>query len=159
MFTDPHADYHRPGDTPDKIDGAGLVKVTTYVREAIQYLGDRPEPLTVTIAGAKGAGGPPAGGTPSAPGSSSGRRVTIGTLPDFEYPGPGVKVVSVTPGSPAEKAGLQPGDVLLKLDGKEIADLRAYSAMLKEFSPGRAVQLLVHRNGADVTIGVTVAER
>ena len=33
VFTDPHADYHRPGDTADKIDGAGLVKVATYVKE------------------------------------------------------------------------------------------------------------------------------
>ncbi len=159
VFTEPHADYHRPGDTADKIDGAGLVKVASVVREAIQYLGERPEPLTVTIAGAKGAGAAPSGATPPAPGSTTGRRVTIGTLPDFEFAGPGVKVVSITPGSPAEKAGLQPGDVLMQLDGKPIADLRGYSALLQEYAPGQAVKLVVRRNGADQEIGVTLAER
>ena len=41
IFTDPHADYHRPGDTADKIDGPGLVKVATFVKEGIAYLGER----------------------------------------------------------------------------------------------------------------------
>ena len=41
IFTDPHADYHRPGDTADKIDGPGLVKVATFVKEGIVYLGER----------------------------------------------------------------------------------------------------------------------
>ena len=55
IFTEPHTDYHRPGDSADKIDGAGLVKVATYVKEGIAYLGERPEPLTNTIASMKGA--------------------------------------------------------------------------------------------------------
>ena len=55
IFTDPHADYHRPGDTADKIDGPGLVKVATFVKEGIVYLGEREQPLTNTIASMKGA--------------------------------------------------------------------------------------------------------
>ena len=154
VFTDPHADYHRPGDTVDKIDGEGLVRIATFVREGIQYLGDRAEPLTVTIGGAQGA----APATPSA-GNASGRRVTLGTLPDFAFEGPGVKVVSVTPGSPAEKAGLKAGDVLLKLDGKDIPDLRTYAAMLKELSPGQSVKLVLRRDGAEQQVSATVVER
>lgn len=154
VFTDPHADYHRPGDTADKIDGDGLVRITSYVREAIQYLGDRAEPLTVTIAGAKGA----APATPPA-GNASGRRVTLGTLPDFAFEGPGVKVASVTPGSPAEKAGLRAGDVLLKLDGRDIPDLRGYSEMLKALSPGQTVKLRIRRDGAEQEVAATVVER
>ena len=162
IFTEPHADYHRPGDTADKVDGPGLVKVAAFVREGIQYLGERAEPLTKTIAPAKGAGATvggapaPAGGAPSA---GQGRRVTIGTLPDFAFPGPGVKVAGVTPGSPAEKAGLAEGDVLLRLDGREIADLRGYSELLRTLSPGQAVKLLIRRGDAEREVGVTVVER
>ena len=38
IFTGAHADYHRPTDTADKIDGPGLVKVATFVREGVIYL-------------------------------------------------------------------------------------------------------------------------
>jgi Zn-dependent M28 family amino/carboxypeptidase len=48
VFTDPHPDYHRPGDTLDRIDGDGLVKVATFVQEGIGYLAEREEPLTNT---------------------------------------------------------------------------------------------------------------
>ena len=44
-------------------------------------------------------------------------------MPDFAFAGPGVKVAGVTPGSPAEKAGVKEGDVLLKVDGKDVANL------------------------------------
>ena len=49
IFTSAHSDYHRPSDTADKIDAAGLVKVATLAKEAVVYMGAREEPLTVTI--------------------------------------------------------------------------------------------------------------
>ena len=44
IFTAAHADYHRPSDTADKIDVAGLVKVATFVKEGIVYLASGPSP-------------------------------------------------------------------------------------------------------------------
>ena len=45
LFTGTHEDYHRPGDTPDEVDAAGLVKVATFVKEAVSYLAaEREEP-------------------------------------------------------------------------------------------------------------------
>jgi len=154
VFTGPHPDYHRPGDAPDKVDVAGLVKVATYVKEAIAYLGERAEPLTVTISGRAAApaaaGGPPAGG---------GRRVSFGTMPDFAHPGPGLRVAGVTPGSPAEKAGVKEGDVILRVDGKDVANLGAFSAILKTLSPGQTVTALLERGGERLAVEVTVVER
>ncbi len=49
IFTQAHLDYHRATDTAEKIDPAGLVKVATLVKEAVAYLAEREEPLTVTI--------------------------------------------------------------------------------------------------------------
>jgi hypothetical protein len=154
IFTEPHADYHRPGDTADKVDGPGLVKVATFVREGIQYLGERAEPLTVTIAGSRAGGAAPVSAAPG-----GGRRVSIGTFPDFAFPGPGVKVAGVTPGSPAEHAGVKEGDVLLALDGKPFANLQAYSALLRTLAPGQKVTLRYRRGESEQNVTVTVAER
>jgi aminopeptidase N len=159
IFTGAHADYHRPGDTADKIDAAGLVKVATYVKEAIQYLGEREEPLTNTILGTKGdASATAPAATKGAPGGT-GRRVSFGSVPDFAFAGPGVRVSGVTPGSPAEKAGVKEGDVLLKVDGKHVADLRGFSDILRGLAPGQTVKAVVMRGGQELTLDVTVVER
>jgi len=158
LFTAPHSDYHRPSDTSDKVDVAGLVRVATFAREAIAYLGERAEPLTVTISGQPPAA-PAAGSVPASGAAGGSRRVSFGTMPDFAHPGPGVKVAGVTPGSPAEKAGVKEGDVILQVDGTEIANLAAFSALLKELSPGQTVKAVIERGGERVTVEVTVVER
>jgi hypothetical protein len=150
MFTGAHADYHRPGDTADRVDAEGLVRVATFVHEAVAYLVEREPPLTVTIAGA------PA--SKPAPGSE-GRKVSFGTVPEFDFPGPGVKVASLVAGSPAERAGLRAGDVLIRLDGREVADLRAFSELLRGYEPGRTVEATVIRGGAEHTMSVMLAPR
>jgi aminopeptidase N len=166
VFTDPHADYHRPGDTADKIDGAGLVKVATFVKEGIVYLGEREQPLTNTIASMKGAGAAPPAAAPAPgaaaagpPGAPQGRRVSFGTMPDFAFARPGVKVAGVTPGSPAEKAGVKEGDVLLNVDGKDVANLQGFAGILRGLAPGQTVKVVLSRGGQEQTVDVTVVER
>ncbi len=165
IFTDPHPDYHRPGDTADKIDGPGLVKVATFVKEGIVYLGEREQPLTNTIASMKGAPAArlrPGRRRPRRPlprGGGQGRRVSFGTMPDFAFAGPGVKVAGVTPGSPAEKAGVKEGDVLLKIDGKDVANLQGFSGLLRGLTPGQTVKVVLLRGGQEQTLDVTVVER
>jgi aminopeptidase N len=85
IFTEPHADYHRPGDTADKVDGPGLVKVATFVKEGIVYLGEREQPLTNTIASMKGVaptapggGASPSGAAAGAPGGALPARARAG---------------------------------------------------------------------------------
>lgn len=80
-------------------------------------------------------------------------------MPDFGFAGPGVRVASVTPGSPADKAGLKEGDLLLKLAGREIADLRGYSDIIRTLAPGQAVKLAYRRGAEEREAEVTVVER
>ena len=155
IFTQAHGDYHRPGDTAGKVDGAGLVKVATLVKEAVVYLGGREEPMTVKIEG-QSAGqttGPPTGGP------SGGRRVRFGTVPDFAFEGPGVRVSEVSAGSPAEKAGFLAGDTLIAIDDHEVTDLRTYSKILRTLEPGQTVEAKVMREGEEVVLPVTVEAR
>ena len=160
LFTPPHVDYHRPGDTADKVDVAGLVKVATVAREAIAYLVERPEPLTVTIQ----TGGPTtrdAGrdGSPSRPPAAAPRRAGFGIVPDFAFSGPGVKASSLVPGSPAEQAGMQAGDVLVEMAGKPLGSLSVYSDVLKTLEPGQAVPIVFEREGRRTTANVTLTAR
>ncbi|BCS34797.1 hypothetical protein TBR22_A40230 [Luteitalea sp. TBR-22] len=154
LFTPPHVDYHRPGDTADKVDVPGLVRVATVAREAVAYLAERPEPLTITITPTAGA---PA--TAAAPASAGPRRAGFGVVPDFAFAGPGVKASGLVPGSPAEQAGMKAGDVLVEMAGKPLASLSAYSDVLKTLAPGQAVPIVFEHEGKKVSATVTLAAR
>ena len=150
FFASAHEDYHAPGDTVDKIDTAGLVKVASILKEASEYLANRIEPLTVTIAN-------PSATTETR--QSGKRKVSIGTVPDFSYQGPGVRVDSIVPASPAQQAQLQAGDIVLTLAGQAIADLSAYADILRTLPAGEKVQLQYRRNDTLHTVELTLVER
>ncbi len=154
LFTGPTPDYHRPSDTADTIDADGMAVVTEAAHEAVVYLAERLEPMTVTIAGEAAPATHPAG----AP-SASTRRASLGTMPDFGFEGPGVRVQQVMPSSAAEAAGLLAGDVLIAFDGEEVTDLRGYSTLLKAKSPGDQVAVTVLRDGEQMTMTATLGER
>jgi len=157
IFATAHEDYHAPGDTVERLDGAGLVKVATLVKEAVVYMGEREEPLNVTIEGApeKTATEAPAGGQKP----TSGRRVRLGTVPDFAFTGEGVRVSSVVPDSPAAAAGLQEGDILVRIDEAPIADLQGYAGVLRTLEVGQTVALTILRQGVEMTVSATLEAR
>jgi hypothetical protein len=169
IFAGPHGDYHRPGDTVDKIDARGLVRVASLAREALIYLADREEPLEFTgppaareSAGVKSGGGA-AGEEGSRPGGapqgSGARRAGTGCMPDFAWSGKGVRVASVTPASSAEKAGILPGDVIIGLGGREISGLKEYSELLKSFSPGDETEIVVLRGAEEKRMKIVLGAR
>jgi hypothetical protein len=156
VFTGANADYHKPTDTPDKIDSDGLVKVAAVTREIVAYLAERPTPLTSKLGGAKGATAAGAA-PPSAPGGD--RRVSLGSIPDYGYPGPGVRVTGTVPGSPAEKAGLRADDVIIKIGDTTVSGMREFSDALKKFAPGDKVAVKVMRDGKPFLFEVTLVAR
>jgi len=154
LFTGPHADYHRPGDTPEKVDAEGLVKVASVAKEALEYLASRPEALASSLGGP---GGAAAGGTGGGP--AGGRKVALGTVPDFAFPGPGVRLSGVVSDSPAERAGLRAGDVILGLGETAVGNLAEYSRALKALAPGDEVRVRYARDGAEQAASARVEER
>ena len=150
FFSGAHADYHRPTDTFEKIDAAGMVKVASFVREAILYLADRKEPLTfVNIKKPvlkKNA-------------NRGVRRSSTGSVPDFSFSGSGVKLAAVNKQSPAEKAGLKKGDIIIKFGKNKITDLKDYSDALKGYKPGDKVKVIYLRNGKEYVAEIVLSER
>jgi len=69
-----------------------------------------------------------------------------------------VLVSTVEPGSPAAEGGLKPGDVILRFDGKTIANSAELPAQVAAMKPGTAVRLDVMRNGVTKKLSVTVGE-
>ncbi|QOJ21665.1 MAG: M20/M25/M40 family metallo-hydrolase [Gammaproteobacteria bacterium] len=151
LFASAHEDYHAPGDTADKIDTAGLVKVAAILKEATEYLANRIEPLTVTLSSA------PAPAESAAPKEK--RKTSLGTVPDFAYQGEGVRIDNTLPGSPAQQAGLQPGDILLQLAGQPVSDLASYAGILRSLKAGEKVELRFKRNDEIKVAEVVLVER
>ena len=77
----------------------------------------------------------------------------------FRLPRPqGALVSSVEAGSPAEKAGLKPGDVILSLDGRAVEHSIDLPARVSEMKPGTAARFEVLRNGERLSMSATLGQ-
>ena len=150
LFTGPHADYHRPTDTADKIDGKGLVKIATLTRAVAFALANLPAPLTRTVTAVPGA-------VPAAPRSD--RKVSIGVVPDFTFNGQGVRLDGTQPGGPAETAGMRQGDVIIQAGTTPISVLKDLSDLLKTKQPGDKLPVRFQRSGKEFQTMVEVREK
>ncbi|MFI5234807.1 MAG: M28 family peptidase [Gemmatimonadales bacterium] len=152
LFTDLHEDYHRPTDDWQKINADGLARVANFAAAIAQAVGDRRGELTFVDVPAPVA-------SDTTPAVTSGYGAYLGTIPDMsENPG-GVGVTGVRAGSPAEKSGLRAGDVIVKMDGKEVKDLMAMTVVLRAHKAGDSIEIVALRNGAPVTTQATLGVR
>ncbi len=71
----------------------------------------------------------------------------------------GAFVVSVLPGSGAGEAGLEPGDVIVAVGGRPMADAAALTAAIADLDPGEEVEITVEREGAEQTVRATLGSR
>jgi len=157
FFSGLHGDYHKPGDTWDKIDAPDAAKVLQIVADVTQDLqqaADRPQFVRVA---------PPSHGEGSAgpisSSSGSGYGPWFGSIPDFGEGVKGVKFADVRDGSPAAKAGFKAGDVMVEFDGKAIGNLYDFTYALQAKKVGDVVQVKVLRDGKPMEAAVTLAKR
>lgn len=151
FFSNTHGDYHKPTDDWQKIDGAGLEKVATLTSDVALAVANRRQVLTLR----RGAGEPPraVGALPAGAGAY------LGSIPDFSPVERGVKLSGVTAGSPADKAGVKTGDVVLALGERPVADLQGMTDALGSFKPGDTTTVTVLRGTERVVLTVTLGSR
>ena len=150
FFSGSHEDFHRPGDTPEKLDHDGLTRVARVLNETVRYLGERPGPLHSTLGGAQNS--VPATRTAS-------RHVSFGTVPDFTYSGAGVRLDDVRADTPAQRAGLRTGDIIIAVNEAPVDGMRTYSEALKQLEPGDEIRVNFLRDGVEKTLSTHVTER
>ncbi|NOG83474.1 MAG: M20/M25/M40 family metallo-hydrolase [Planctomycetes bacterium] len=153
FFSGARDNYHRPTDTVDRIDTAGLVKTAAVLKEVVEYLASRPEPLTSTLTTVSGS----ASINTKQPHTT--RSVFLGTVPDFAYRGEGVRLSGVTPESPSAEVGLQEGDIITRIGEKVIKDLQTYSHILKSLQVGNEITIVFLRDNIDHSVTTKVVAR
>lgn len=70
----------------------------------------------------------------------------------------GLYVTQVEDGSPADQAGIEPGDILMRVDNAPVTDNNSLNSILYAHQVGDTVVLTVYRNGYQGTVQVTLAE-
>jgi len=95
----------------------------------------------------------------SAGSGHSGYGPDFGSIPDFGEGVKGVKFADIREGSPAAKAGLKAGDVLVEFDGKPIQNLYDFTYALRAKKPGDEVMVKVMRGSEPVEVKVLLTKR
>ena len=151
FFTGTHTDYHKPSDDSDKIEAQSEEEIVRLAYAAARILDSRDE-------GPKFIEPPP----PKAPpeGARAGRRAWLGTEPDMAASDvEGVRISDVTDGSPADKAEMKGGDVLVRIGDKPIRDLYDFTYALRTYKPGDEVEIEVLRGEEKVVLKATLSSR
>ena len=149
-FTGAHSEYHTPRDTPDTLDYPGARDIAQLIAGITRSLAESEEgPEYVAVAATPGQGRGP------------GRiRVFLGTIPDYARSDTkGVMLSGLSPGGPAEKAGMRPGDVIVEVAGRQIENIYDYTYALDELQVGEDVTIVVMRGDRRLELVVTPASR
>ncbi|MFM2226648.1 MAG: hypothetical protein RJA07_2850 [Bacteroidota bacterium] len=132
FFTGQHADYHKPTDDADKINYEGEALVINLMQQVLDSLNKTDKLIFTKTADADNKETPKF-------------KVTLGIMPDYMYDGKGVRADGVTDGKPAAHAGLQAGDVIIKLGEYEVTDMQAYMKALSHFKKGDETIVTIKR--------------
>jgi hypothetical protein len=153
FFSGLHGDYHKPSDTWDKIDAPAAARLMELVATTVEAIIQEPErPQFVRVA-------PPAHSHAAGTGSGGGYGPYFGSIPDFAEPPKGVRFADVREGSPAAKAGLRGGDILIEFDGMPIGNLYDFTYALRGKKPGDRVKVKVLRQQQPLEAEVLLEKR
>ena len=150
FFTGSHPDYHRPSDTWEKLNVEGMAKVTELVRGIAEKIANRKEPMSFVSLPSR----PPATGS-----EPQGYGAYLGSIPEFGANEEGVRLAGVQDGSPAAFAGLQEGDVIIRLAEMKIQNLEDLTAALRSKKPGDSVEITILRNSQHLILKATLRAR
>jgi len=145
FFTGVHLDYHKPSDDVDKINFDGMETIINFLDAAVQKFGNLDNRPPFHKVSEKS----PAHGE-----NRSGSKVKFGIVPNFDREPLGMKISGASPGSPAEKAGLQGDDIITKLNDTGIMNLHDFTFFLRESKPGDKIKVTFLRKGKEMTTDV-----
>ncbi len=150
FFTGSHEDYHRPSDDPQTLNYNGLERVAKFASLIVRDLAgmdERPDYLKVER-------------VKSQQGSRESMRAYLGTIPDYVSSGDeGMKLTGVSGGGPADKAGLQSGDIIIELAGQTVKNIYDYTYAIDALKIGQTVDVVILRDQEKITLKITPQAR
>jgi len=137
-----HDDYHTPNDDIQFLNYNGMETIGNLVYTIIKEL----DAASLTFKEA---------GNPQNSGSRTELKVKLGIMPAFgDTSSNGLKVEGVTPGGPANKAGLLKGDIIVKINDMQVTNVYDYMARLGKLVPGEKAVIEVIRGTEKMTFDV-----
>jgi len=141
FFTGQHRQYHKPEDDVPLINFPGIYDVSDYLMAIIEKLDDKGKiEFTKT--------------KQSETRQAAVFKVTLGVMPDYVHSGKGMRIDAVIEGRVAHKAGIEDGDIVLKIGDTKVKDIYAYMEGLSKYKAGDKAPVLVKRGKEMVTIEV-----
>lgn len=131
FFTGQHVDYHKPADDSEKLNYEGMNLISDYIFDIITDLDDNGE-----LAFRK---------TKNESEETPRFKVGLGVVPDYLFDGKGMRIDGTREDTPASNAGLQKGDVVIKLGDSTVTDMMSYMRALSVFDKGDKADITVKR--------------
>ncbi|MEM9547303.1 MAG: M20/M25/M40 family metallo-hydrolase [Bacteroidota bacterium] len=142
FFTGEHEDYHIPSDDAHLINYRGIVDITDYILDVIEFTKKRGK-LQFTK-------------TKDSSSDTPGYEATLGIIPDYLYDGRGMRIDGIKERQPASKANLKKGDIVIKMGNLEIFDMISFRNAIDTFEKGQIIDLTIIRNGKENTRKLTL---
>lgn len=142
VSTGVHEDYHKPTDTEDKIDYFRLRQIVGWIHQVIWAMENETVGHFQRI--------------PSPDQTVINPLVSLGFIPDYRFSDKGVKVDYVTRNRPACQAGIQPGDVLIRLKDIPIYSIRDYLTVMNQLHAGEKVEVILRREDTQLALHVAL---
>ncbi len=154
FYTGTHGVYHTPKDTPDTLNVEGAIEVAEFAFAIVAELATT-ERAPTYVAQQDTRRGDTGGSSRRDYGPYFGSIPGFGQSSDVK----GAMLMGAQPDSPAAKAGVQKGDVLVKFGDTDITSLREFAFALRQHSPGDTVEFVVVRDGERVTLTATLGKK
>ena len=140
FFTGIHKDYHKPTDDVDKINFTGELYVIKYIYHVIEETNKLGKLSFLKTREPK----------------MEGKRftVTLGIMPDYTFGGTGVRADGIIDGKIAQHAGMQTGDVIIKLGENSVSDLNSYMNVLSKYKKGDSTTVTIMRGKDALTFNI-----
>ena len=135
LFTGQHEDYHKPGDDSEKLNYEGMNLISNYIFNIISDLDDNGK-----LAFRK---------TKNESDETPRFKVGLGVVPDYLFDGKGMRIDGTREDTPAYNAGIQKGDIVVKLGDSTVTDMMSYMRALSVFEEGDEAEITVKRK-ADI---------
>ena len=133
FFTGQNTDYHKPSDDSHLINYGGLKEVSEMVLRLISHL-DPHQKLTYAKTKEQSQGR-----------HAARYKVSMGVMPDYSYDKGGMRIDAVLDDRPAQRAGLEDGDIIIRLGTHEVDNIYDYMDALSACEKGKAIKVKVKR--------------